>query len=42
MHNFEINPVQIDKIEKITLEEKNFRVKNLEFFKNNGFPNKRL
>ena len=42
MHNFEINPVQIDKIEKITLEEKNFRVKNLEFFKTNGFPNKRL
>ena len=42
MHNFEINPVQIDKIKKITLEEKNFRVKNLEFFKTNGFPNKRL
>ena len=42
MQNFEINPVQIDKIEKITVEEKNFRVKNLEFFKTNGFPNKRL
>tara|TARA_B100000029_G_scaffold498428_1_gene567264 strand:+ start:19 stop:1266 length:1248 start_codon:yes stop_codon:yes gene_type:complete len=42
MYNFEINPVQIDKIEKITSEEKNFRVKNLEFFKTNGFPNKRL
>ena len=42
MQNFEINSNQIDKIEKITTEEKNFRVKNLEFFKTNGFPNKRL
>ena len=42
MQNFEINSNQIDEIEKITTEEKNFRIKNLEFFKTNGFPNKRL
>ena len=42
MLNFEINSTQIDKIKKITAQEKNFRVKNLEFFKASGFPNKRL
>jgi len=42
MQNFEINSTQIDKIKKITAEEKNFRIKNLEFFKAFGFPNKRL
>ena len=42
MQNFEINSTQIDKIEKITIKEKNFRVKNLESFKIMGFPNKRL
>ena len=42
MLNFEINSVQIDKIKKITTEEKRFRIKNLEFFKAAGFPNKRL
>ena len=42
MQNFEINSTQIDKIKKITTEEKSFRIKNLEFFKASGFPNKRL
>ncbi len=42
MQNFEINSNQIDKIKKITMEEKNFRIKNLEFFRAAGFPNKRL
>ena len=42
MQNFEINSTQIDNIKKITPEEKNFRIKNLEFFKASGFPNKRL
>ena len=42
MQNFEINSNQIDKIKKITKEEKNFRIKNLELFKSSGFPNKRL
>ena len=39
--NFQINSKEIDKIKKITIEEKNFRIKNLEFFKEAGFPNKR-
>jgi len=42
IQNFEINSQQIDKIKKITKEEKNFRIKNLELFKAAGFPNKRL
>jgi len=42
MQNFEINSTEIDKIRKITIEERNFRIKNLEFFKSTGFPNKRL
>ena len=42
MENFEINSKEIDKIKKITSEEKNFRIKNLELFKSIGFPNKRL
>ena len=42
MQNFEINSNQIDKIKKITVKEKNFRIKNLELFKAVGFPNKRL
>ena len=39
--NININVSQIDKINKITSEEKKFRIKNLEFFKTVGFPNKR-
>ena len=42
IENFEINSNEIDKIKNISQEEKNFRVKNLEFFKTIGFPNKRL
>jgi len=42
IQDFEINSKQIDKIKKITVEEKNFRIKNLEFFKASGFPSKRL
>ena len=42
MNNFEINSKQIDKIKKITIKEKDFRVKNLEIFKAVGFPSKRL
>ncbi len=42
MQNFDINSKQIDKIKKITAEEKNFRVKNLELFNTLGFPHKRL
>ena len=39
--NININVSQIDKINKITSEEKKFRIKNLELFKATGFPNKR-
>ena len=42
IQNIQINSNQIDKIEKITKEEKNFRIKNLEFFKTVGFPNKKF
>ncbi len=42
MQNFEINSNQIDKIDKISTEEKSFRIKNLELFKAVGFPHKRL
>jgi len=41
IENININTSQIDKINKITLEEKKFRIKNLELFKAAGFPNKR-
>ena len=42
IQNFEINFNAIKKIKKITTDEKQFRIKNLELFKNAGFPNKRL
>ena len=42
MENFEINFKQIDQIKKITLEEKNFRIKNLELFNTAGFPSKKF
>ena len=42
MENFEIDSKQIDQIKKITIEEKNFRIKNLELFKTAGFPNKKF
>ena len=42
VQNLEINSNQIDKIKKITKKEKNFRLKNLNFFNSVGFPNKRL
>jgi len=41
MNSFEINSDQIGKTKKMSLEEKNFRTKNLDFFKSVGFPNKK-
>ncbi len=41
MQNFEINSKQIDSIKEITEKEKSFRIKNLELFKNFGFPTKK-
>jgi Fe-S cluster assembly protein SufD len=42
MEIFEINSNEIDKLKKISKEEKNLRIKNLNFFKLVGFPNKKL
>ncbi len=42
LQNFEINSNQIDKIKKITSEERNFRIKNLKIFNETGFPNKKF
>ena len=41
MKNFEIDSSQIDKIKKITAEEKKNRMKNLNLFNTRGFPNKK-
>ena len=41
MLNFKINADEIDKIGNFTKEEKNFRLKNLNYFNNTGFPNKK-
>ena len=41
MLNFKINADEIDKIGNFTKEEKNFRLKNLDYFNDIGFPNKK-
>ena len=41
MLNFKINSEEIDKIGNFTKEEKNFRLKNLNYFNDTGFPNKK-
>ena len=41
MLNFKINSDDIDKIGNFTKEEKNFRLKNLDYFNDIGFPNKK-
>ncbi len=41
MLNFKINSEDIDKIGKFSNEEKIFRVKNLNYFNDTGFPNKK-
>ena len=41
LDNFKFNINEIDKIKKITKEEKDFRLKNLSYFNENGFPNKK-
>ena len=42
IHNFNVNSQQIEKIKKITPEEKSFRIKNLQLFEKSGLPSKRL
>ena len=41
MLNFKINSDEIDKIGNFTKEEKSFRLKNLDYFNDIGFPNKK-
>ena len=41
MLNFKVNYDEIDKIGNFTKEEKNFRLKNLDYFNDIGFPNKK-
>ena len=42
LENFKVNEAEIDKIGKFSEKEKNFRIKNLNFFNENGFPNKKI
>ena len=41
MLNYKINSDEIDKIGNFTKEEKSFRLKNLDYFNDIGFPNKK-
>ncbi len=40
--NFQIKSEELKKFSKISSNEKNFRIKNMEYFNNKGFPNKKL
>ena len=40
--NFEIKSEEINNFKKISQEEKDFRIKNLEYFNNIGLPSKKL
>ncbi len=42
INSFQINSKEINKIKTLSKKEKDFRIKNLNFFNKNGFPNKRL
>ena len=42
MLNFKIDTNKIDKIGKFTKEEKDFRIKNLNYFNDIGFPIKEM
>jgi len=42
LENFKIDASEIDKIKIFTSEEKNFRLKNLSYFNDTGFPNKKI
>ena len=41
IENFKINLKEIDKINLINQDDKNYRIKNLEFFNKKGFPTKK-
>ena len=42
MLNFKIDTEKIDQIGSFSKEEREFRIKNLNYFNEVGFPNKRL
>ncbi len=42
LENFKINLKEIDKIKKISRDEKEFRIKNLNYFNKVGFPDKKI
>ncbi len=42
IENFKINESEIDRIGKFSEKEKSFRIKSLNFFNTNGFPNKKI
>ena len=41
IENFKISLKEIDKINLINQDDKNYRIKNLEFFNQKGFPTKK-
>ena len=41
INSFQVNSKEINKIKITSKKEKDFRIKNLIFFNQNGFPNKR-
>jgi len=41
INSFQVNSKEINKIKITSKKEKDFRIKNLNFFNQNGFPNKR-
>ena len=41
MLNFKIDSNELDKIGKFTKDEKEYRIKNLDYFNDTGFPNKK-
>ena len=42
IENFKIDSNEIDKINLINNEDKNFRIENLNAFNNKGFPGKKM
>ena len=42
IENFKINLKEIDSIKKISKDEKEFRIKNLNYFNKVGFPDKKI
>ena len=42
LENFKIDASEIDKVNSFSNEEKVFRLKNLDYFNNTGFPNKKI